>query len=299
MDLKRYQNTTSISALLFVSLLGSSMEPVLIKHFNFAISPLALISMKSLVGGLLIIPFAVHLRNLQRSSLPQLLLVSFLAFITNTFLFLSIERIPASTLITIITTTPAIVGLVNYKRGTVEINHKFIIGFAFVFIGMMLTLNSLVSETTDWTLGGIAFALMSVVTSTIYRVRIDDLTQTVNPLAISVSIFTLNGLASLILIPFLNIPRDSIPFGLWLGLTGVIANIAFLFAIKHLGSTRVSILSVIQRPMAIIMGTILLNEAVSSKQVVGMLFIFFGVLSATAKKKLKPNIWNKNEIFNN
>lgn len=284
MDLSYRENDNKIQFWLFLSLLGSSLEPVLVKYFKPDISPLGLIVLKSLASCLLMIPFYGKLRTLSKKNIIPLFQVSSLAFITNGMIFLALKNIPATTLITIITVTPLLVALLNHVKGKAHITAQFLLAFLAVFVGVILTLEVLVKDASFSLNVGIGVALLSVITSAFYRLKMDSLTKDIDPLSISASLFAFNGLTSLFILPFTDVPRNVIPFGIWLGFAGMIANVFFLYAIKYLGSTRVSILSVIQRPIAVIFGAILLNELISPLQMAGMFLIFVGIYFA----KMKP-----------
>lgn len=272
---------------LFISLLGSSMEPVLIKYFNLPVSPLSLLVLKSLVAGILILPLYSRLRTLSREILITSIPVALLAFLTNGLLFLALQTLSATVLITLITITPLIVGVVNHWRGSERIGYSFVVAFCLVFLGVGLTVDLVISRSTDLAQAGIVFVLISVLTSTMYRIRIDDLTKTMSPFNLSCSLFIINAIFSLLLFPFASIPSEAVPLGIWLGFAGVMANIAFLSAIKVLGSTRVSFLSVLQRPLAVGLGAILLSEVVSMKQFVGMSMVFGGVYLSKKRQATK------------
>ena len=289
MDLEKDPNPDLVSGLLLLALFGSSLEPILVKYFSYSIDPVALMGLKSFFGGLVFLPFLKNLKRISRNNLPSLIYISFLAFITNVFIFLAIKSIPASILITIIASTPAVVGIINYYRKTVAIDITFIFGFVSVMIGIILTVNSMLFRPEPWAISGLVFAFISVVTSSAYRLKMDQLTQAVNPILISTFLFTFNGFISLPILTLYEIPNKIWPFAIWLGISGVIANIAFLFAIKHLGSTRVSILSVLQRPMAVILGAIILYEVVTIDQIIGMILIFVGAYFAKANKIQNSN----------
>ena len=176
-----------------------------------------------------------------------------------------------------------LVAVVNHLKGKDQITFQFALGFLAVFFGILLTFEVLKTSSIDLNIG-IGYALVAVMTSALYRLRMDSLTQEIEPLTVSGSLFALNGAISFVIFPFVEIRKEVIPFGVWLGFAGIVANVAFLFAIKHLGSTRVSVLSVVQRPMAIILGVILLKESVSTLQALGMMMIFVGIYYA----KMKP-----------
>lgn len=269
---------------LFLSLLGSSLEPVLVKLFKPEISPISLIVLKSLSASVLMLPFYGKLRKLSKVDIVPVIQVSILAFITNALIFLSLQTIPATTLISIITTTPLLVALLNHKMGKGKVTAQFLVAFLVVFTGVILTLEVLVKDTSFTLNFGFGLAFISVITSALYRLNMDTLTKKIDPISISASIFAFNGILSFFLLPIVQIPEKVIPFGIWLGFAGMIANVFFLYAIKHLGSTRVSILSVIQRPIAVIFGAVLLKELVSMVQIVGMVLIFSGIYFA----KLAP-----------
>lgn len=285
---------SKIQTWLFLSLLGSSLEPVLIKYFRPDITPLTLIVLKSLVGTCFILPFYRRLKKLRTEDFIPVSQVAILAFITNTLIFVALQSIPATTLITVITITPLVVALFNHQRGMGKISFQFIVAFIAVFVGVLLTIEVLGKEKKFLLDYGIGIALVSVLTSAIYRLKMDSLTQKVDPFTVSVSLFFFNGVLSLLLLPLVNFSERAIPLGLWLGCAGVIANIFFLYAIKHLGSTRVSILSIIQRPLAIIFGAFLLNEIITPLQISGMALTFIGIYFA----KMKPSQSNKKIIQN-
>lgn len=293
MDLKSSGSYRNTQFWLFISLLGSSLEPVLVKFFQPAISPLGLIVLKSLVAFILAAPLYQRVIHLQRTYLIPLLQVSVLAFITNGLVFLSLTNIPATTLITIITTTPLLVAILNHMRGKDQITFQFFLAFLVVLLGVILTLEVVIkTESTSLNIG-IGYAILSVITSAIYRLKMDHLTHLVEPLTVSGSLFVFNGVMSLMILPFVTISKDSIPLGVWLGTAGIVANIAFLYAIKKLGSTRVSILSILQRPLAVIFGVFILNEFISSLQILGMLMIFTGIYFA----KMKPSLVRRKNEF--
>lgn len=292
MDLNILSKENKIQIWLFLSLLGSGLEPVLIKLFRPEISPLSLIVLKSLVGCCLIFPFIGRINNLHKADFIPLFQVSILAFVTNALIFISLQTIPATTLITIITITPLVVAVMNHRRGIGKLSVQFLFAFITVFAGVLLTIEVFGKKTELIINSGLGIALVSVLTSAFYRIKMDTLTNQIDPFSISVSLFFFNGLLSLCFLPIVTISEKVISFGIWLGFAGVTANIFFLYAIKHLGSTKVSILSVIQRPLAVIFGAILLKEMITPMQFSGMMLIFGGIFFA----KTKPFSSKKNSI---
>ena len=279
------QSKLSVTSWLFLALIGSSLEPVLVKLFNFPISPIQLMGLKSICGSIIILPAYKQIKKIPKEFITSLTIISFLAFLTNTLIFFSLQTIPASILITIISSTPALVSLINYKQGKVEISTKFIYGFSISFLGVIFTVNSFPAHINEGFYTGIFFAIASVICSAAYRIKVDNLSGLVAPLSITTFIFLVNGIASLFLISSIEFSVPLIKFGFWLGLAGLLANIAFISAIHIIGSTRVSILTLIQRPIVIILGVFTLNEYFKAEQVLGMLMILIGVYFSKAKKK--------------
>ena len=65
------------------------------------------------------------------------------------------------------------------------------------------------------------------------------------------------------------------------------ANVAFLFALALLGSTRISIINILQRPAIIVAAAIILREPLSISQGVGVILVLVGVQLAQVKRKKK------------
>lgn len=284
LDMKLTKDESLIKVWLVLSLLGTSLEPVLVKFFNFPISALSLVVLKCLFGALFMSPLYGRLKLLPRTQYRSVIHVSVLAIITNGLIFLSLQYIPVTIIITVITTTPLLVGFLNHLRGREQITSQFLLSFLAVFLGVALTINLLEKGVNNLSLIGIGIVVASVITSASYRIKMDTLTSGISPLTISASIFFVNGIISLTLLPFIDIPYRAIPLGAMLSLAAIMANIAFLYAIRSLGSTRVSILSVMQRPIAVILGAIMLEEVISSTQAMGMIMIFVGMFFAKNKR---------------
>lgn len=277
LDLKTSVTNGQVTFWLFLALLGTSIEPVLVKYFNPPISPFGLIVLKSIAGSILMSPLYGRLRKLPLKNMLPILWVSALAFGTNGLVFLSLIYIPATVVVTIITTTPLLVAIVHHLRGTTKLTPFFIFSFLIVITGVILTIRLFEGATYSWSNMGILIAFTAVITSAFYRLSMEGLTRQIRPLDISCGIFLTNGIVSILFLPMVDIPTETITFGAWLGLAGAIANISFLLAIKHLGAIRVSMLSLIQRPLAVITGAFLLKENLSQLQQIGILLIFVGI----------------------
>lgn len=267
--------------------MGTSLEPVLVKYFALPISPLGLIVLKSLAGGVLMAPLYHRLNKISGKHIQPLFWVSGLAFLTNALVFFSLTYLPATVVVTIITTTPLLVAFVHHRRGFTPLTPFFLASFFVVIIGVVLTIGLFEDALIRWSSFGVLIAFTSVLASAVYRLRMERLTHIVDPLSVSCGVFAINGFASLLLLPFVEIPVKAIPLGAWLGLAGALANVVFLMSLKHLGAIRVSMLSLSQRPMAVIVGAFLLKEDLSLGQSLGIILIFVGIFSERIRF-LKP-----------
>jgi drug/metabolite transporter (DMT)-like permease len=152
----------------------------------------------------------------------------------------------------------------------------------------MLTLEIGGRDALSLNLFGIICAVASVVTSALYRTRMDDITKEFSPLTSSLYIFLLNGIiVSFCCLPWaLSIPVRLIPLGVAIGVAGAVANVAFLSALHLMGSTRISIVGILQRPLVIIAVALILKESLSLIQIAGIILVLAGIQLATVKKKV-------------
>ncbi len=85
-----------------------------------------------------------------------------------------------------------------------------------------------------------------------------------------------------------TIGPEAIKVGAIVGSAAALANVAFLSAMAIIGSTRVSIISLLQRPLLLILAVVVLNEPASALQIVGIVLTILGVQVAQVKRKQAP-----------
>ena len=143
------------------------------------------------------------------------------------------------------------------------------------------------NSTSSHNLWGYGAIFGAVISSTVYRVRMESLTKSFEPPLISTWIFWINALIAIIFIwPFQeHIPRESIPTGLWIGSAAAAANVAFLWAIKLVGSTNMSIFNLIQRPLVIVAASLVLADPLTWLQWLGVVLVLAGIPLARIKKR--------------
>jgi drug/metabolite transporter (DMT)-like permease len=267
------------AAWVITALFAASIEPIIVKlGYRAAATPLQLLFIKSIVGGILILPLTRKFHKIPLKSMKRIITASLLFLGTNACVFLSLVHLTAIEVITITTTTPALVALVNQERGRDKLNIKFWLGFIMCFAGVLLTIEIYRGGDLVLSTAGLILAFSSVIGSTIYRTQMDEITEEVTPIIASSYLFLINAAIALFFIPWIgNIPVNIWGTGVWMGFAGAIANIAFLSAIYLLGSTRISIFTMLQRPVVIIATTFILKESLTLWQILGILMVIVGV----------------------
>lgn len=272
------------------ALIASSIEPLVVKlGYKGSATAYQFLVLKLILGGLFIAPIYRYIKWIGWKNFKSLVLLSTFFVFNYIFIFYSLETITASVLVTIITTTPAVVAIVNQIRFKETAGVKFWSGFALCFVGVALTIDLFGTNSVLDPLG-VALAFLSVGTSTLYRTRMDLVTKEVQPITISAYIFMINAVVGLCLFPWIGtIEGNTWQLAAWIGFAGAIANIAFISALKLIGSTRISVLTVLQRPLVIILAALILKEPLSLTQIAGILMVLIGVQLAklTPRKTIK------------
>jgi drug/metabolite transporter (DMT)-like permease len=271
-----------------VCLISSSIEPIVIKiGYRSAITPFQLLFIKAIVGGIAIIPLTGRWRLFKIKDIRPFAVATLLFTVTTTFLLLALKYLNAIMVITVITSTPALVALINQHRGREHLGKLFWPGFLTCLAGILLTLEINRPGAFLMDPRGILFVFASVFTSAMYRTRMDDLTQKFTPFTSSMYIFTLNAILVTMLIgPWVgSIPPATWPLGAAIGFAGAIANVGFLAALHLLGSTRISIIGILQRPLVIVAVAIILKEQLTMIQIIGIILVLAGIQLASVKRK--------------
>jgi drug/metabolite transporter (DMT)-like permease len=254
---------------------------------------------KNLVGSFIFIIITIFnyfilkkFRLLKLKEILEISKVAFLLLFTTSMTIVSLKFIPAIIMLTIYATTPLFVALANSLiKKTEKIDIKFFIGFVLALIGVSLTIGlykfSLLNLKGSSNLLGIFLAFLGVLSSTTYRTTLDYLTNKYTPFVVSNYIFLINGIfIFLFVFPFVfkDLQLWSILVGIYGGIAGSIANIAFLYALNILGSTNVSLLNMLNQPTVILLSAIILKENLSLYQIVGIVLTIVGINIAKRQK---------------
>jgi drug/metabolite transporter (DMT)-like permease len=278
---------------ILLALLAASLEPVVVKMgYRDGITPWQMLFLKNLFATLAILPVTRFVARGQErwrwigwAGVATVATVSLQLMVTNLCSLLALSFMPAITVITLMTSTPAFVALVNQRQGRERLTASFWFGLALCVMGVALSLNVLDQGLTfdPW---GLVFVAGSVLSSTIYRTRMEGVTQAIPPLLVSTYLFLINGTVSLLLIlPFLApIASHAYGLGAWVGTAAAVANVAFLYALARVGSTNMSIFNLLQRPLVLLIAALALREPLTALQIAGTVLVLIGVRFAQVKR---------------
>ncbi len=277
-----------------IAILAASIEPIVVKlGYAGKITPAELLIVKNITGAILIVPMTWTFGKLHWigwKNVQKIMAVALLLLCTNTLTLFALQSISAVLMITIITTTPALVALLNERIGRDVLAPTFWLGFFLCFAGVIMGLNF-----TDITFStmGLVMIFGAVISSTCYRVQMETTTAEFTPALVSTYTFLINGLITLFFIaPFVGLPKQaSLPIGCWIGLAAAAANVAFLYALNLVGSTRISLLNMLQRPAMVVAAAVVLHEPLNWQTCVGIVLATIGIqLAKVTKRKHKDEV---------
>ncbi len=270
-----------------LALLAASIEPIIVKiGYQVSITPYQLLIMKTLVAAVLILPITRKFKWVGWSGIKSVAGVSVLLLLNNLFTLLALGRVSVVVFLTLITTVPSIIALINMFRGREKIGLKFWLGFVLCFAGVLLSLNIGSFGFQDTDLTGILFVLASMACTVVYRIRMESVTETFTPVIVSLYIFWINAVVvAAFFVPWSPpIPAAAWKIGAWIGFAAAVANVAFLAALHILGSTRVSIFNMLQRPMVMVAAALILHEPMTLLQIIGIVMVMVGVNYAKVER---------------
>lgn len=278
------KSETAVTLWLTAAIFAASAEPIIVKlGYAAGVQPLQALVLKNCFAAAVVLLLTRKFVWVGKEQLPRLGLLAFLLFSTNGLILLSLTLVPAVVVMTLVTTTPALVAIINSAMGRDKLTVKFWTGFALCLLGviLMLEVKSLAGNPL-----GILAVLASIITSSIYRVQMETATKTINPLVVSSYQFPINVLLCMPLMLITPaIGFEALKVGAIIGSGAALANVAFLSAMALIGSTRVSIISLLQRPLLLVLAIVVLNEPASPLQILGIILTIAGVQAAQVKRK--------------
>jgi drug/metabolite transporter (DMT)-like permease len=246
---------------------------------------------RNIIAALVLSPILFKFK-IKWKAVIQVAPVSLLLMTTGFCTLVALKYLSAVTVITVVTTTPAIVAILNQRLGRDTLAPKFWLGFCLSFIGVVISLeyNAFVANPI-----GLICVFVAVVSSSLYRVSMESLSEELSPLLASALSFVVMGLITLLFVyPFVGcIPGKGLPIASTIGFAAAVANVAFITALNRVGATRISIIAMVQRPLLIGAAAIFLQEQPTPLQLFGILLVIVGMNSAKVTRIPSPAIKTK------
>lgn len=219
-------------------------------------------------------------------SKKQLCYMAILGAVGNTlmtvFYYMAFEYLPVAMVTMLLFTYPIMVFVYSVFFEKQKIDIKKIIAILAAFLGCILTLNIFSGE-LRYSMKGIIFGLLAAVFYAFMNLYSEEKLENVDALSIN-AYSTLFSLITLIVYRwpgFLlkdQIRLEGLTYIIALAVLCEIVPLTLLYAaIKHIGSLKVSIISNLEIPTAIIVSFVILKESVSIMQIIGAGFIFYAV----------------------
>lgn len=223
----------------------------------------------------------------------QLFHMAVLGGIGNTlmtvFYYKAFEYLPVAMVTMLLFTYPIMVFIYSVFFEKQRIDIRKVAAIVAAFLGCVLTLNIL-SGGLKYSIKGIIFGLLSAVFYAFMNLYSEKKLESVDSLSIN-AYSTLFSLLTLIVYrwpDFLfkgQIKLEGLTYITILAVLCEIVPLTLLYAsIKHIGSLKVSIISNLEIPTAIIVSFMVLGEAVSSMQIIGAVLIFYAIHLIRAEK---------------
>lgn len=208
------------------------------------------------------------------------------------FYYMAFEYLPVAMVTMLLFTYPIMVFVYSLLVEKQRIDIKKVAAIISAFLGCILTLNIL-SGHLKYSIKGIIFGLLAAVFYAFMNLYSEKKLENVDALLIN-AYSTLFSLISLIIYKwpvFLfngYITLKSLTYIIILAVFCEIVPLTLLYAaIKHIGSLKVSIISNLELPTAIIVSFVILNESVSAAQIIGAGLIFYAVHLIRAEERIE------------
>ncbi|MBQ7528889.1 DMT family transporter [bacterium] len=278
---------------LWVSLVvvATAVQPILVKlGYRVELDALQLLLMKNLLSALIVLPFVKSFRWLDRDEFWRIARISVFILGINGFSLLALELLPAAVVVTLTTTVPVFVALVNIILGRERNSFKFWLGLGISLVGVALVTQIVAALVNgkvvidSWL--GVLATFAAIACAVTYRVNMEKLTHTFEPKLLWIWCFWINAVVIFaVALPFVSMPKiEALPLAAGVGLSAAIANSAFLWAIRSVGATSTSVFQLLQRPFILFCTASILGEFLSTSQWMGALLVIVGVGLARPKQ---------------
>ena len=275
-----------LSPVIIVMMLAlSAVEPIVVKWgLGSQPAPLALFLMRSVFCGCLSLPFCLHSRKVWAAGKAGLGgWITFFYLLTYLAMYYALTMVSAVWVVTFVAMTPVLVATLDICLGRVRAARGFWWGLAAAVLGVLITVDAKQVFDSQVTWVGLGLCGVVAVSAGLYRLCLERITQAVPPMAVSSFLFLANGVLTA---PFLvgQYQNTSWRMGLFLAAVAVAANYCFVFAVRELGATRLSVVVLLQRPLAVVAAFVVLKEPFRWDQVLGIVLVLLGVYAARVEK---------------
>lgn len=229
-------------------------------------------------------------RLLKAGEVGRIARITVLLLGINGLSLVALSLLPAVSVIVVTATIPVFVALFNKKLGREQLDLRFWCGALLCLAGVFIVVDIFPAIIAGKFAAGNILGYLAVVgaaaCAVIYRVNMETLTKDFEPSVLLTWAFGINALLVLIfLCPFMGaIPREAMPMALTIGLAAAIANTAMLLSIRAVGSTFISFIALLQKPLVIIAASIFLSEHLSLMQWLGVAILLIGLKLARPQR---------------
>lgn len=255
--------------------------------YETGLNSINLLTFQYIIGVIIMFIIAfIKNKNMLHIRKTELLHLVVLGVVGNTlmtlFYYKAFEYLPVAIVTMLLYTSPIIIALYTSLFRNTRLGIRKIIAISIAFSGCLLTLNILFGNFT-FSDKGVLFGLLSAIFYSFMSLYSEKHLKAVNSLAIN----AYSTLFSLITLIICNPPKflftsvityKSIEYTIILAIFCEIVPLTLLYsAIKLLGAVKVSIISNLEIPTAIILSIFLLREDISFTQVIGAIFIIYAI----------------------
>ncbi len=271
---------------ILAALVLGAAEPIIVKYgYRGGLGAYQFFIIRNITAAITLAPVFLYFwskRTDQAKIIKPVIPIALLLMTTSLCTILALRALTAVTVLTVVTTTPALVAIINEKLGRDILGKKFWLGFWLCFAGIVLSM-PFDNYSGDW-VGAVA-VLIAIFSSGLYRVKMDEITLKHDPIYISAVCFLILGAISLVCLPFIGkISPYDIYYGVIVGISAALANVAFIKSLSLVGATRISIITMIQRPAFILIAALILREIPTLLQIFGIALVVAGVTFAKVKR---------------
>lgn len=272
--------------MVLLSAFGFALMPTFAKFaYQNDISVMTLLVIRFFLAAVIFFIYLAYTRQNIRLDKKSLLGLFFLGAVCYTlqsvFYFSAVKHIPASLVVLLVYTHPAIIAVISCSLGHEPVTKNIVLSLAISFAGLVLMLGTTLGTISGL---GVLLALGAALVYSLYVILGNKMLKTVPPLMASayIALFTSMGL----LLP--GLWSGSIDFsfqaGAWpwiLGLVAcstVLAMLTFFRGLEILGPTKSTVLSMAEPVFGVIIAILLFHDRLTGVQFLGAAGVIAGAV---------------------